>query len=428
MKSLITLLLSFTVLLTACSEPAPVQPNPVVAAPLDEGSFVINNAHIIDGTGRVFEQGSVVIKDGLIISVSEGASTVPGAMVIDAQGKTVMPGFIEGHRHLIEGNPDQWMAERAAANMQEFLDAGFTTILSAIDAPQILELRRMLAAGEMVGPRILSGAFMPVAIPAPSDFTGDPARTDVSRPPARPTVAAGAIPDADTIAGVQRIKDAGYDMVKTVVTVTPNGPEIHTLTVMVEEAHRLGLTAIVHAVSVEDTLAVIQTRPDLLVHTPHIGQLTEAQAQTIASSGIPMTSTLGTFVPFYDANNLPIFRDAQPYPWNTLSSAGQGPVNARLLWEASIVYGYGTDTSFLPRDTFAHELKALHLTFSPLDIMKILTINTATAVGLETEIGTLEAGKVADIVMLDGDPLTDLYDLLNVTLVIKSGKVVVNKM
>jgi imidazolonepropionase-like amidohydrolase len=59
--------------------------------------------------------------------------------------------------------------------------------------------------------------------------------------------------------------------------------------------------------------------------------------------------------------------------------------------------------------------------------MKILTINTATAVGLETEIGTLEAGKVADIVMLDGDPLTDLYDLLNVTLVLKSGKVVVNK-
>ena len=82
MKSLITLLLSFTVLLTACSEPAPVQPNPVVAAPLDEGSFVINNAHIIDGTGRVFEQGSVVIKDGLIISVSEGILAKDGRALV----------------------------------------------------------------------------------------------------------------------------------------------------------------------------------------------------------------------------------------------------------------------------------------------------------------------------------------------------------
>lgn len=429
MKKLLCLF-SFTVIWTvSCSQEASdVQEVDVESMPIDPNTIVINNAHIIDGLGGIIENGTVVVRDGLIVSVAAGIETIAGALVIDAAGKTVMPGFIEGHRHVIQGDPDLWMAERAQQSMQEFLEAGFTTVLSAIDPPQILELRRMLAEGEMDGPRILTGAFAAVAIPADAGPGGDPARTDVSRPPARPTEPAGAIPAENTIAAVQQIADAGFDMTKSVVTVTPGGPEIETLTLIVEEAHRLGLKSITHAVSVIDTLAVIQTGTDLLVHTPHIGQLTPEEAQMIVDSGIPMTSTLSTFVPFYDENNQPIFRDALPYPWNTLSSAGQGPVNARLLWEAGMVYGYGTDTSFLPRDTLAHELKALHLTFSPLDIIKIMTTSSAQVIGLEDEIGTLEAGKVADIVILDGDPLDDLYDLLKVDLVLKSGKVVIDKM
>ena len=62
---------------------------------------------------------------------------------------------------------------------------------------------------------------------------------------------------------------------------------------------------------------------------------------------------------------MPLFRDAQPFPWNTLSSAGQGPVNARLLWEAGIVYGYGTDTQWPPKESLADELRALELVFAP---------------------------------------------------------------
>jgi len=141
-----------------------------------------------------------------------------------------------------------------------------------------------------------------------------------------------------------------------------------------------------------------------------------------------MMSTLSTFVPFYDENNQPIFRDGLPYGWHTLSSAGQGPVNARLLWNAGITYGFGTDTSFHPRRTLKAELKALNLTFSEQDIIKIMTTGTAKAVGLESEIGTLEAGKVADVVILDGNPLEDLYDLLNVDLVIRGGEIVIDKL
>ena len=217
------------------------------------------------------------------------------------------------------------------------------------------------------------------------------------------------------------------DAIKTVIVVTPGGPETRTLALVVEEGKRHGLPTITHAVTVQDTLAAVEAQTTVLVHTPHIGQLTEEEARAIAASRIPMMSTLGVFVPFFDENNKPIFRDALPFPWPTLSSAGQGPVNARLLWEAGVTYGYGTDTRFLPRDTLAHELKALHLVFSPQDIIRILTRNAAVTVGREQEIGTLEAGKLADLVVLDGNPLEDLYDLLDVDVVIKGGAVLVDK-
>src|SRR5204863_5445828 len=119
-------------------------------------------------------------------------------------------------------------------------------------------------------------------------------------------------------------------------------------------------------------------------------------------------STLAVFVPHFDAKGIALFRDGQPFPWNTLSSAGQGPVNARLLWEAGLVsYGYGTDTQWPPKETLADELRALRLVFSPQDVVKIITKNAATATMHGNEIGTRELGKLADIVCVVGEPLRD---------------------
>lgn len=429
MNKLASLLLS-VLFLAACSDQSSMvtqEDDGSMNIPVDETTIFIANAHIIDGLGNDMP-GSLLIEDGRITGV--GADVVPplNARVIDAGGKTVMPGFIEGHRHLVQGDPQAWLADRAEASMQEFLDAGFTTVLSAIDPPQVLEVRRMIEDGEITGPRLLAGSYIPTNILPPGEPTTDPARTDVSRPPHRPTEPAGKIPDQVIIDAVQQAADAGYDYAKSVVTVTPNGPEVETLTLMVNEAHKHGMKAIIHAVGVIDTLEVIKAKPDQLVHTPHIGQLTAEEAQTIADAGIPMMSCLGTLGIFFDDDNQPIFRDGNPYPWNVLSSAGQGPVNARLLWNAGITYGFGTDTQFPPRETLKHELTALSLVFSENDIIKIMTTGTAKGVFLEDEIGTLEPGKVADVVIIDGNPLDDLFDLLKVDLVVKAGEIVVDKM
>src|SRR5687768_11400733 len=91
-------------------------------------NLVITNARILDGTGRVIHRGSVVVRDGKIVTVVAGTAQAQGARVIDAQGRTVMPGFIDAHRH-IGANNEAWLKEQAPARMQEFLDSGFTTVV-----------------------------------------------------------------------------------------------------------------------------------------------------------------------------------------------------------------------------------------------------------------------------------------------------------
>jgi imidazolonepropionase-like amidohydrolase len=390
--------------------------------------LTITNARILDGTGRVIERGSVVVRGGKIVSVSATAPAAGAGRTINANGKTVMPGLIDAHRHIVTGNAADWLAQRAPQQMQEFLDAGFTTVLAAIDPPQAIEAKKRIEAGQMKGPRLYVGTFMAVAGPTGPPPQGDPARTDPARGP-YPTTPAPAVPRETTIRAVETAVQAGYDYLKVVLNTTQNGPEVETLKLIVAEGKKHNKPTIVHAVSVRDTLAALEAKPDLLVHTPHIGNLGDdpAAVKKIADARIPMTSTLAVFVPHFDANGTALFRDRQPFPYQTLSSAGQGPVNARLLWEAGLTYGYGTDTQWPPKETLADELRALRLVFAPQDIVKIITRNAATATMHGAEIGTLEPGKLADIVIIDGDPMRDSDALLNVVTTIKGGQVVYEK-
>jgi imidazolonepropionase-like amidohydrolase len=398
-----------------------------VALPGAAQDLVISNARVLDGNGNAIERGTVVVREGRIAAVGANASGAPAnAVRIDAGGRTVMPGFIDAHRHIVQGDPARWLAEQSAANMREFLAAGFTTVFSAIDAPQqILELRRRTESGETLGPRILSAALVPLSRAALGGGGVDPARTDPARAPNRPGPTAPGIPAEESVAAVRAAAQRGHDAIKTLIIVTRDGPEAATLKVIADEAERLGLLSITHAVSVIDTVAAVEAGTDILVHTPHIGQLDEATAKKIADAGIPMVSTLGVFVPYFNDANMPLFRDRQQFPFETLSSAGQGPVNARLLFQAGITYAYGTDTSWSPRDSLEHELRPLHLVFSHEDLIPIMTKNAAIAVGRGDDLGTLEAGKLADIVILGSDPLTDEMALLDVDVVIKGGRVVV---
>ncbi|MEI9892282.1 MAG: amidohydrolase family protein [Caulobacteraceae bacterium] len=97
------------------------------------------------------------------------------------------------------------------------------------------------------------------------------------------------------------------------------------------------------------------------------------------------------------------------------------------MWEGGETYAYGTDTQWDPRATLNDELRALNLVFSPRDIIKIMGPNAAAAIDKGKELGTLEPGKTANIVLIDGDPLADVLTLTRVVVTIKDGKVVVDK-
>src|SRR4029077_17725310 len=125
----------------------------------------------------VIESGTLVVRGGRIASVGAGTPAPAGAHRIDARGMTLMPGFIDGHRHIIGGNADQWLKDQAAQRMQEFLEAGYTTLLAGgAPAEGNLELKRQIDSGQLKGPRVIPAAQVNL-----SNGTPEQARAELRR-------------------------------------------------------------------------------------------------------------------------------------------------------------------------------------------------------------------------------------------------------
>jgi imidazolonepropionase-like amidohydrolase len=391
--------------------------------------LVITNARILDGAGGVIDNGTVVVDDGVIASVGPGSASLDGATVIDAGGRTVMPGFIDAHRHLGGGAPT-WLDEQAPAAMQAWLDAGFTTILDALAVgpmmDQYAELRRRIDSGQIPGPRLKLSGMVPVNATAMPQGVSDAARADPARIPISERAPVDATPPDQARAMVDAYAAQGADNIKIILVASPKGDDVATLQAIADEAHKNNMRMITHTTSVADAVEAAEGGTDFFAHTPHIGWVDEGEAiERIVANGAPMVSTLGVFTPYYGPEGDSLFRDFGEFPMDgTLHSAGQGPVNLKLLADAGVTACYGTDTSFSPRESLRHEITALVSVFSPADIVKMLTGNAAVCVNAAAETGTLEAGKQGDIVMVDGDPLTDIFAVLDVKLVAKGGVVV----
>jgi imidazolonepropionase-like amidohydrolase len=373
-------------------------------------SLVIANARILTGTGTVIEQGSIVVRDGRIVSVAAGNAAAQGAQVIDARGMTALPGFIDAHRHVMGGNDDRWFKEQSVDRMREFLESGYTTLMSGGGPfPGILELKRRVESGALQGPRIITSGRVD-----PDNFkTEDAAR-----------------------AQVRKYAQAGIEIIKARIDPEPTDAQKSILKIVIDEAKKNKLDVMVHAVSVPAMLAALDAGTPKLVHTPHGSWLSLEDARKVAAAGVETLSTIGFGVPVFgvfNKDNVPTFRDGSPWPDGILDGKGRGreagekAVNGRTLWDAGVTYGFGTDTNYHPREGLKHELRALSLMFSTTDIIKLMGPNTAAFVEKSKDLGTLEAGKLADIVLVSGDPLDLIYNLLNVKVVVKGGTVVVDK-
>jgi imidazolonepropionase-like amidohydrolase len=377
--------------------------------------LVIRNARIIVGDGQVIEKGSIVVKGGRIVSVGAGpAAAGKGVKAIDGAGLTAMPGFIDDHRHLV-GNPATLFPKRAADEMMALLEAGYTTVQSGGDGPAVYELKRKVESGEIKGPRILASGQVP---------TDKLPNEEAVREAVRKAVKDG----ADSIAEVH--------FPQATFPAKASDREARNLAAGIDEARKQGVEFQVHAVSPDAMLDAVKLGATRLVHTPHFGWLSDADAKAIKDAGALVSSCAGFGAPVFDVfnhDNKPTFRDGKAWPAGIIDGEGRGreagykPVNGRTLFDNGVVYGYCTDTTYDPKAGLAQELKTLNLMFSPIDLVKVMGPNSAAFIDRGKDLGTLETGKLADIVLLGGNPLDGYWHLLDARVVIKGGVVMVDK-
>ena len=351
--------------------------------------LVIRNGRMLDGNGGVVDDATLVIRNGRISAYEEDPSS-SDYPVLDAGGMTVIPAFTDAHRQVIQGDPDEWL-EQAAQHMQAYLEAGFTTLVTTdASLDHMLELRDWLESRQIEGPRLLVTG----AVPLTSD-TG------------------GTVPEEDTREAVRNLALDGIDGVASNVRTTPSGREREAMSIVRDEANEQGLLTISHIESVGDAISAVHGGSGYLTRTPYRGRLEPGTAANIveagrnnAEYGVVMTSTLAAVT--------------------QVDPDSPAPENARLLWDAGIIYGFGTETDFPPQEALRLELDALGEIFSDEEIFTILTKNAALASRRDDALGTLDRGKFADILILDGDPLGDIESVFDIQVVIKTGRIVVD--
>ncbi len=384
--------------------------------------LTITNARIIVGSGMVIDRGSIVVRGGKIASVSTGKPASPAGRVIDAKGMTAMPGFIDAHKH-INTNPDE------KGQMQSLLEAGYTTVLSGGGPGDgSLALRDHIESGMINGPRVI-----------PSERINLKGTPDEARAAIRAMAAKG-------------IKHTG----EIALTPEPGPPpqEIEVLKAVVDEANKAGVQVNVHAVSTPAMVAALDAGVTRLVHLPNKDWTSREAAAKVASTNSIVLGLIAFGAPIIDRDspapapvvfprdNSTRFRDGKPWPEAIAGAnrdekgramgteAGYTIVNARTIWDAGAgkTIGFCTDQNYADIVVLEHELKSYSIMFSMADIFRIMGPNTAEYLHMSDQIGTLEPGKLADIILQDGNPLEGYWNMLKVKLVLKSGKVVVNKL
>ena len=423
------ILLSIFLCVVAVAQNAPSTPTRHV---------IIRAGRLLDvKTGSTQTNQAIVIQDDKIVSVGPADSVKPAsdATVIDLPNATVLPGMIDAHTH-ITFNPQFGYETLAisvprealigAKNARITLLAGITTIrnVGATGFADIA-LRDAINAGDVPGPRIIASG------PALSITGGhcDNNLLPFDYHATREGVADGV---ENVQHKVREIIKYGADVIKICATGgvlskgdDPNHSQFtqEEMKTIVTEAHRLGRRVAAHAHGAEGVRWASDAGVDSVEHG-HL--MDDASIATLKKNGTYLVPTL--YLVDWQRENAAIAHlpEYARKKMDMVSQVGQN--NIRKAIAAGVKIGMGTDAAVYPHGLNAHELAVyVRLGMTPLQAIQTTTINDADLLGWSDRVGTLEPGKFADIIAVDGDPLKDITILQNVKFVMKGGEVVKNQ-
>ncbi len=375
------------------------------------GVTAVVHGRLIDGTGaKPMDDAAVVIRDGRVAEVGPAAviDLSEGAETIDATGKTVMPGIIEGHAH-VSGEPKGQKVLRLS------LQRGITTVCSVSANVRGIELRNGIEGGSIRGcARLIAGCVVSCTHGHVKFRTAD-GPWEVRK-------------------AVREMVAAGADFIKTAASGGFYSPDevcalrnytCEELEALVDEAHGWHVPVVVHCHTQPGLDNCIRAGTDQIHHGAFID---EAAVRGIQEEGLFSVPTLAVTC----QRNIDAKADR---PWETKEMSEAQPIHregVRLAHEIGVKIGVGTDYPGTPvtwqvgdRTMFEmQELVACGMT--PMEAIVAATRTNAEAYGRLGDLGTLEPGKRADLLMVSGDPLEDigvLYDADNINLAMKDGRV-----
>ena len=403
-------------------------------------AMLLTNARVIDGTGRApFERASVRVADGRIVEVESAVDSMGTAAedaALDLQGRTVMPGLIDAHAHLSSdisrspgfGPPPALHGELPrprelgyfvlAKTARVLLAAGITTVrdVGSYD-DEAIALREAVRLGIVEGPRILScGRIISATAPGGAIFTTMYREADG--------------PD-DMRKAVREQLRRGADYVKLMATgarsVLAEDPEPAQMTrdelaAIVDEAHRLGVRVAAHVEGLDGARLAVSEGVDTVEHGLSLHR-EPALLAAMAERGIVLVPTLSTFHDLAERFTDDFAPALVEQAKRQLEEAYATLAAAR---EAGVSVAMGHDSG-PPGDNAIELVRMVDGGLSPLEGICAATFGSATALGLSSELGTVTAGAVADLLVVDGDPLSDvrmLCDPERIWMVVQGGKVV----
>jgi imidazolonepropionase-like amidohydrolase len=403
-------------------------------------SVVVNRVTVINGTGAPPARDMAVVITGNRIAAIDRADRIKipaGAQTIDGLGKFVVPGLADMHNHLLPGGPTPTFQD-LKPNLQQLLSWGVTTAFAmSVDAASFADLKRAAADDQSPYARFygVGPGFATLGGSRPN--TPDEAR---------------AVVRSMKSSGVDAVKIAYDDMSWAVKQGIPVlRPEV--MAAIIAEAHANGLKAYVHAPILRYAKEALTAGADGLIHGIVSEPVDDEFIALMKKNGAVYVSTLALFEACADINawtrRLAAFDDRGAMKqmwtvWENPASApqfqafynGTGYVTSRMpvvrenlkkVFGAGIPIVTGTDTGFPGVVLGASSLMELVLHVeagvpAPSTI-QAATMNAAKMVGRDKELGTVEAGKLADLVVLDADPIADMANLRRIHRVIKGGKV-----